>query len=66
MLPGSVIPYAPRRAARRMRRCQAESPGGPVVCPRGKFTKTDRGGRTERVMSKAEDMEIVGIPASST
>ena len=38
----------------------------PVWCPRGKLTNTDRGGFTAWVMSRADVMAKVGIPASST
>ncbi len=41
------------------------SNGFPTWWPRGKLTKTARGGLTEEVISRAEETEMVGMPASS-
>ena len=40
-------------------------PGRPNGLPMGKFTNTDRGGRTCAVRSRPVDTSTVGIPASS-
>jgi hypothetical protein len=41
------------------------SSGLPIWWPRGKLTKTARGGFTALVISRAEETEMVGMPASS-
>jgi hypothetical protein len=40
--------------------CPSESNGLPTWWPRGKLTKTARGGLTDAVMSRAEEREMVG------
>jgi hypothetical protein len=65
-VPGSLIDLRASNASLIIFIWRARSNGFPLVCPSGKFMKTDLGGLTDSVISRAELNEMVGIPPSST
>jgi len=65
MVPGSLMVETALSASLRMLFCNSGSNFLPVWCPRGKLRKTDRGGLTSFVISRADVIDVVGMPASS-
>jgi hypothetical protein len=65
-VPGSFMDLRALKASLIILIWRSRSNGFPVVCPNGKFTKTDLGGLTDSVISRAELTVMVGMPPSST
>lgn len=63
--PAGTSASARRNESNRTARCMATSPGRPKGLPIGKFTNTERGGRTCSVRSRPVDTSTVGMPAAS-